>query len=89
MISSADIGEKVTIVGGNVQAVDVALYLIAQGKHVTIVSPDQKKNLPKVSHGLEHLPFLCFMLVEPVWPNAKITAVKNKRLQFLLRPELR
>jgi thioredoxin reductase len=34
------IGDEVTIVGSNCQAADAAMYLIAQGKHVTVVTPD-------------------------------------------------
>jgi NADPH-dependent 2,4-dienoyl-CoA reductase/sulfur reductase-like enzyme len=84
-IASADIGEKVTIVGGNVQAVDVALYLIAQGKHVTIVSPDPKEKLAKGQSSWVRtftLPML-YARGTRVWPNAKITAVKNKEITIL------
>ena len=39
-VASAEIGQRVTIIGGNAQATDVALYLLAQGKHVNIVMSD-------------------------------------------------
>jgi 2,4-dienoyl-CoA reductase-like NADH-dependent reductase (Old Yellow Enzyme family)/NADPH-dependent 2,4-dienoyl-CoA reductase/sulfur reductase-like enzyme len=44
---TSDIGEKVTVVGANAQAVDTALYLLAQGKHVSMVFPDDLANLDK------------------------------------------
>ena len=43
----AEIGQHVTILGGNCQACDVATYLLAQGKHVTIVMPDPINDLSK------------------------------------------
>lgn len=39
-IASAEIGSQVTILGSNLQATDVAFYLIEQGKQVSIVTPD-------------------------------------------------
>ena len=36
----ADIAEEVVIVGSNVQAIDAAMYLLAQGKHVQVVTPN-------------------------------------------------
>ena len=46
-VASAQIGQHVTILGGNCQACDVATYLLAQGKHVTIVMPDPINDLSK------------------------------------------
>lgn len=37
-----EIDDDVVIVGGNLQAVDIASFLIAQGKHVDIVNPGAK-----------------------------------------------
>ena len=36
----ADIAEEVVIVELNVQAIDAAMYLLAQGKHVQVVTPN-------------------------------------------------
>ena len=36
----ADIAEEVVIVGSNVQAIDAAMHLLAQGKHVQVVAPN-------------------------------------------------
>lgn len=46
-VAAAKIGQHVTILGGNCQACDVATYLLAQGKHVTIVMPDPINDLSK------------------------------------------
>jgi thioredoxin reductase len=43
----AEIGDNVVIVGGNAQAVDVCMYLQAQGKNVNIVMPDALEKLDK------------------------------------------
>ncbi len=37
---SLDCGPEVVVLGGNVRAVDCAIYLAKQGKHVSIVTPD-------------------------------------------------
>lgn len=78
-IASADIGKKVTIVGGNLQALDIALYLLAQGKHVTMVSPDPTASLGKGQSSWVktfELPML-YARGTRVWPNAKVVAVGN------------
>ena len=46
-VAATEIGQHVTILGGNCQACDVATYLLAQGKHVTIVMPDPINDLSK------------------------------------------
>jgi thioredoxin reductase len=83
--SSPDIGEKVTIVGGNAQAIDTALYLMAQGKHITIVSPDPLAKLAK-GHSNWVRTFELPMLYSHgtrVWPNAKIVSVGNGEVTIL------
>ncbi|OUO92487.1 hypothetical protein B5F40_00900 [Gordonibacter sp. An230] len=48
IVNKADqIGQNVTIVGGNLQAIDVAAYLMEQGKHVSIVTPESASMLAK------------------------------------------
>lgn len=76
---TSEIGEAVTIVGENAQAVDTALRLIAEGKHVTIVSP---LPLEKLDNGQsDHIKdFVIPMLYTRgtrVWPNASVTSVGN------------
>lgn len=46
-VAATEIGQHVTILGGNCQACDVATHLLAQGKHVTIVMPDPINDLSK------------------------------------------
>ena len=76
-VVSAPIGEHVTILGGNVQAVDTAQYLVAQGKHVSIVTPEDKSKLDKGQSAWVKtftLPML-YARGTQVWPNATVTAV--------------
>jgi 2,4-dienoyl-CoA reductase-like NADH-dependent reductase (Old Yellow Enzyme family)/thioredoxin reductase len=78
-VMSSDIGENVTIVGGNAQAIDSALYLMSQDKHVTIVSPDPIATLDKGQSNWVKT-FVLPMLYSHgtrVWPKAKITSVGN------------
>ena len=70
-------GERVVILGGNLQATDLAQYLIAKGKTVTIVHEGDEKSLDKeqsywvrmyvkahlYSHGVK------------VWNKASVTGV--------------
>jgi len=46
-LMSAEIGQNVVIVGGNAQAVDTAMYLLAKGKNVQIVTPEDSALLGK------------------------------------------
>ena len=46
-LMSAEIGQNVVIVGGNAQAVDTAMYLLAKGKNVQIVTPEDSTLLGK------------------------------------------
>ena len=76
-VASAKLGEKITIVGGNAQAVDVAQWLVAQGKHVTIVTPEDVAKLDKGQSSWVKkftLPML-YARGTRVWPNAKIVSV--------------
>lgn len=43
----AEVGQNVTIVGGNLQATDLAVYLLEQGKNVSIVTPENANMLAK------------------------------------------
>ncbi|MBQ1931506.1 MAG: FAD-dependent oxidoreductase [Lachnospiraceae bacterium] len=76
-VAREELGEDITILGGNVQAVDVALYLLAQGKHVNIVTNEPLAKLEK-GHSNWVKTFIKPMLYARgtrVWPNAKITKV--------------
>ena len=71
------VGQEVTIVGGNCQAVDMAQFLNAHGKHVTIVSPESKDKLDKGQSSWVKtftLPML-YTRGTRLWPNAEIVDV--------------
>jgi 2,4-dienoyl-CoA reductase-like NADH-dependent reductase (Old Yellow Enzyme family)/thioredoxin reductase len=74
---TTEIGDKVTVVGENAQAVDVAQRLIAEGKHVTIASPLPLSALDKGQS--DHIkgftiPML-YSLGTRIWPNAAVVSV--------------
>ena len=74
---TAEIGSEVTIVGSNAQAVDAALYLMAQGKHVTMVTPDSMDQFDKGQSNWVKT-FVKPMLLARgmrVWPHAEIVSV--------------
>ena len=74
---SADLGERVVVLGCNAQAVDVASYLIAQGKQVELVFPDAKAKVGK-GQSQQMLSFNLPILYAKgmrAWPNAKVKSV--------------
>ena len=78
-IASTKIGDHVTIIGGNAQAVDTAQYLIAQGKHVTMVSPESKDLLDKGQSSWVKqftIPML-YANGMRLWPNASVKEVRD------------
>ena len=73
----ADLGENVTIVGSNAQAVDAALWLQAHGKNVTMVTPDPLAIVDKGQSNWVKT-FVMPMLYARgmrVWPNASLSAI--------------
>jgi thioredoxin reductase len=80
-----NVGEKVVIVGGNMQAVDAAVYLMDQGKQVTIVSPYAKEDFEK-GHSVNVQEFIkpaLFAAGTRLYPNAKVEAVSDGELSFI------
>lgn len=78
-VASAEIGDRVVIAGGNAQATDVAVWLMAQGKHVDIVMADDLELLSK-GQSIWARKFTIPMLYAHgvrVWPEAAITSVAN------------
>lgn len=76
---TADIGDKVVIAGSNAQAVDTALYLMAQGKQVTMVTPDSMDDVDKGQSNWVKtfvMPTL-YARGMRVWPHAEIKAVED------------
>ena len=77
--AGAKIGQNVTILGSSAQAVDMAQYLIAQGKHVTMVTPDPKEKLDKGQSSWVKqftIPML-YANGMRLWPNAGLKEVKD------------
>lgn len=74
---SADLGQDIVVVGSNLQAFDTALYLLAKGKNVTMVTPDPIEYLDKGQSSNVRT------LVKPmllssgcrVWPESSIAEV--------------
>ena len=78
-IATTKIGDSVTVIGGNAQAVDAAQYLIAQGKHVTMVSPEGKEKLDKGQSSWVKqftIPML-YANGTRLWPNASVKEVRD------------
>lgn len=74
---TGDLGEDVVIVGANAQAVDAALYLMAQGKHINMVFPDTLEKLDKGQSNWVKT-FASSMLYKNgtrMWPQAEIVSV--------------
>lgn len=83
-VLGANIGEKVTVVGSNCQAVDTALYLMDQGKQVTIVTPSPKAEFEK-GHSVNVKGFIepaLYAKGTRVWPSATVTGVGEGTLTF-------
>ncbi len=78
----AQIGDEVTVVGENAQAVDTALYLISEGKHVTIVSPLAIEKLDKgqSSHIQGMVIPMLYTRGTRVWPSASVKSVGDGTL---------
>ncbi|WP_080803085.1 oxidoreductase [Arabiibacter massiliensis] len=81
---TADIGDKVAIVGSNAQAVDTALYLMAQGKHVTMITPDAMEAFDKGQSNWVKTFVKPALLARGmrVWPQAKIASVGDGEITF-------
>lgn len=75
----ADIADDVVVVGSNVQAIDAAMYLLAQGKNVQVVTASPAANI-----GDGHS-FWVKTYTQPTmkalgvrfWPEAAVTAVND------------
>lgn len=77
-------GDEIVIVGSNAQAVDATMYLQAQGKHVTIVTPDGPDTLGKGQSSWVRT-FTNPMLYSRgtrVWPHAQVVSVGEGAITF-------
>lgn len=78
-IAEIEVGKHVTIIGSNMQATDVAFYLIEQGKHVSIVTPDTPDLVSKgQANWVKSLstPML-YARGTRLWPQAQVTSVND------------
>ncbi|HIW75614.1 MULTISPECIES: FAD-dependent oxidoreductase [Gordonibacter] len=83
-VVGAEMGDKVTVLGSNAQSVDVAVFLLAQGKHVTIVTPDPMELFEK-GHSVNVRGFIESAIAAQgvrVWPSAKVIAVGDGEITF-------
>jgi thioredoxin reductase len=76
-VMTAGVGDRVTIVGANAQAVDVAQYLLAQNREVTLVFPDPLEALGKGQSSWVKTFTIPTLYAKGVraWPNAGISSV--------------
>ena len=77
-------GSEVVVVGGNAQAVDITLYLQAQGKHVTILSPEPADKLGKGQSSWVRTftnPMI-YARGTRVWQNSKVVSVGDGEVTF-------
>lgn len=76
-IAGAEVGERVTILGSNLQATDLAFYLIEQGKAVSIVTPDAADLVSKgQANWVKQLSMpMLYARGTRLWPQAEVTSV--------------
>jgi 2,4-dienoyl-CoA reductase-like NADH-dependent reductase (Old Yellow Enzyme family)/thioredoxin reductase len=74
---TTELGDNVTILGENAQAVDAALRLLSEGKRVTIASPLPLAALDKgqSDHIKGFVIPMLYTLGTRIWPNAAIESV--------------
>lgn len=76
-VLTTELGENVTVVGANAQAIDTVMYLLAQGKHVSMVFSDPIGDVAK-GHSNWVKTFEMPMIYARgtrMWPQAEITSV--------------
>lgn len=80
----AETGERVVICGAGAQAIDCALFLLAQGKKVQMVHEGEKEAIDKEQSMWVRafvIPHLYSQGVK-IWSNAKIGAIANEGLRI-------
>ena len=83
-VLTTDIGENVAIAGSNAQAVDVALRLMAEGKRVTMITPDDMSQFGKGQSNWVRTFVKPILLARGmrVWPHAHITSAGGGEVRF-------
>ena len=81
---TTEVGDAVVVAGSNAQAVDAALYLVAQGKHVTMITPDAMEQFDKgqSSWVRTFVEPMLFARGVRVWPGASIATVGDGEVTF-------
>ncbi len=85
-VAGADLGQRVVICGAGLQAVDIALYLLAQGKKVQLVH-DQPKELIDKEQSMWVRAFVIPHLYAQgvkIWNNAQVGKVTDEGLSITI-----
>ena len=83
-VIGAECGEHVTVLGSNARAVDVAVFLLKEGKRVTIVTPDPLELFEK-GHSVNVRHFIESAITAAgvrVWPGAQMESVGDGEITF-------
>ncbi|OUO87986.1 tat (twin-arginine translocation) pathway signal sequence [Gordonibacter sp. An230] len=81
-VASAEMGDDVTVLGSNCQAVDVAVYLLSLGKNVSIVTPDPLEAFEK-GHSVNMRDFVESAITAQgvrIWPSAEVLEVGDGQI---------
>ncbi len=79
-----EMGENVVVYGSNLQAFDMALWLVVHKKHVTMVSPNgiAEFDMQQSQHQKRMMTTALFSLGFNAFPTAEIKELKNNTLTF-------
>ena len=83
-VLGGNVGDNVVILGSNAQAVDTAIYLLAQGKKVTVITSSSKDDFEK-GHSVNMKEFIqptFFAVGGRLYPNATVTGIGDGTISF-------
>lgn len=85
-LANAETGESVVICGDGAQAIDCALFLLAQGKHVQIVSETEKELIDKEQSMWVRAFVVPYLQAQGVrmWHNTQIESIVDSGLEIVL-----
>ena len=81
-VVGAEVGDNVTVLGSNCQAVDVAVYLLSLGKNVSIVTPDPLEAFEK-GHSVNMRDFVETAITAcgtRIWTSAEVAEVGDGQI---------
>ncbi len=81
-VIGAEMGDNVTVLGSNCQAVDVAVYVLSLGKNVSIVTPDPLEAFEK-GHSVNMRDFVETAITAcgvRIWPSAEVSEVGDGKI---------